>query len=104
MKAACRFCHEIMEFEDPKPVVQREPCRCGLTADVRGLRITVIGIVCALIVLAGGCWLNLHYTTEQVKALPESYKAVPLNAKEKAAERLYDGAYEVVPKEKAKDK
>lgn len=96
MKAACRFCHEINDFDDPKPA--KEPCRCGVTPSVLELRAMVLAAVSVVLILTGGCWLNLHYTTQQVKAVSGGYKIVPVPSDAPPFEHKSKGKYQVEPK------
>lgn len=54
----------------PEVVKEKEPCKCGLTADVRITKLAVTGFICLILSLLGGCWISSYYTVEGIRAAP----------------------------------
>ena len=75
LKASCRSCGDPVVVDVSSAL--RPKCECGLTAEVRAMRVILFSVVVALLVAFAGCWVSNHYTTKQIQALPGAFEVKP---------------------------
>lgn len=84
----------------PEVVLQREPCKCGLTEFARTFRMGSIVVLFVVLSLFGGCLTEMYWTTKQVEMMKDHYE---IRDKKKAylspAEKI-GPPFDVVPKGK----
>lgn len=97
-KGHCQTCQSpvSVEVEEPAPLVvsKTEPCRCGLTENVRIVRYVVFGFTALFMVFFGSCVSNHFFTNQAIKEMKGQFEV-----KEKVAPLIENTLpFEVVPK------
>jgi hypothetical protein len=84
----------------PEVVIQKEPCKCGMTSEFRQLRVGAVTILCIVLSAFASCFGSEYWTTRQVEMMKDHYE---IRDKRKAdipeAQKL-GPPFDVVPKEK----
>lgn len=69
----CPDCNRDFPIK-PEVIVEKEPCKCGLTETARNLRIYALVAIAALLCSLGACLSDHYWTTKQVELMRERYE------------------------------
>lgn len=82
----------------PETVIQKEPCKCGLTEFARNFRIGAYVAILFILCAFGACYGDQYWTTRQVEIMREKFEIKDKkNSTGPAVEKL-GLPYDVVPK------